>query len=380
MSENILLDFKDLRLYFKYSPNVPSTNLFMGYNQNVQFNSTDSFSTSVPMRLYLEEKLDTTKGNLQKASENYLRMAKIIDGLNLTIHEGEDVSIVGESGCGKTTLLMSLFKLYQEELGQSSGEILYNYNGTIVDLLQLPEKEIRELRGLQFGLIPQLGKESINPTLKIGYQTGEILKERLSESQEIIKAKVIEYFGKVAFPGTDVNINKYVYKLSGGEAQKVCVAMALISNPRLVIGDEILSSLDTISQGQLIELLKDLKKHLPIQYLLATHNILSAFHLTETIAVMYAGQIVEVTSVKKFIDEPLHPYSQGMLKAHPWYALKHNSELEAIQGDPPLPYEWPTGCRFSPRCKKAFARCNQEAPPMITVGETKVACWLYDEE
>ena len=267
MSENLLLNIKDLKLHFKFVSRVPSTEFFMTSHQKTQFNSTDGFSTSLAMNEYIQDKVDSANKKLQKKDEEFFKIAKIIDGLNLTIHKGEDVSIIGESGAGKTTLFMSILGLNQPGLVHKEGEIQYNYNGKMVDLLQLPENEMQELRGLEFGLIPQIGKSALDPLLTIGYQTGEILKERLSEKQEIIKEKIIEYLGKVAFPGTKENIKKYVHQLSGGEAQKVCIAMALISNPNIIIGDEILSSLDTTTQGVVIELLKDIKKSVPFQYL-----------------------------------------------------------------------------------------------------------------
>lgn len=382
MDEDVLIDFKNLRLYYKFASKSSSTQFFMNGTRTVQFNAEEFYASNISDKtnFRLMDELATSRKKLLKTTKDYLDMAKIIDGLNLTIHQGEDVSIVGETGCGKTTLLMSLLNLRQEELGYMRGEILYNYKGNMVDLLQLPEDEMREIRGLEFGLVPQLGRASLDPFLRVGYQTGEILKERLSENQEYIKSKVIEYFGRLAFPKPNTKIDKFVHELSGGEAQRVCIAMALISGPKVLLGDEIFSALDTINQASLMDLLKDIKQHLPFQYILATHNIQAACTLTQTIAVMYAGQIVEVTPAKKFLEEPLHPFSQGLLKALPWYAFKHNVELESIEGDAPLPYVWPTGCRFSPRCKRATAKCNQEAPPIFTVGEVKVACWLYSEE
>ena len=350
---------------------------FATAGRNAKFNAEDFYSKNFSNNPALLDELELTKKEIIKSAKNYLSMMKIVDGTDLTVYEGKNTSIIGESGCGKSTLLLSILNFPQEELGYLSGNIFYNLDGKMIDLLKLKESQMREIRGLQIGLIPQLAKASINPWLTIGFQTGEILKERFSEDQEIIKEKVIEYLGKVAFPESHIKINKYVNQLSGGEAQKVVIAMALISNPKFLLADEIFSALDTITQSQIIELLKDLTKELPFQFLLTTHNITAALNVTENIAVMYAGQIVESTTVRKFLDEPLHPYTQGLLNALPFYAFRKGKKLEPIDGDSPIPFVWPTGCRFSPRCKKAFAKCNQEAPPMVTVGEVKVACWLY---
>lgn len=380
MSENILLDIRNLKLYYKFAPQNSSSNVFFATaGTSVKFNAEEFYAKNFSNNQALLDELELSKKQIIKSAKNFLKMMKVVDDASLTLYKGKNTSVIGESGCGKTTLLMSVLNLPQEELGYMNGEILYNKDGTIIDLLKLKEKDMRELRGLEFGLIPQLAKASINPWITIGLQTGEILKERLSEPQELVKEKVIEYLGKVAFPDGNVKIHKYVNQLSGGEAQKVCIAMALISNPKLLLADEIFSGLDTVTQSQIMELLKDLSNKLPFQFLLATHNITAALNISDDISIMYAGQIVESTTVRKFMEEPLHPYTQGLLNALPWYAFRKGKPLEAIDGESPNPYVWPTGCRFSPRCKKAFARCNKEEPPLISVGEVKVACWLYSE-
>ena len=338
-----ILEIKDLKQYFKF-PSVHSSNYFYSSgSQSVQFNAAEFFSKSLSSKPDVLDDLELSRKELARQTKDYVELMKIIDGVNLTIQEGENLSIIGESGCGKTTLLLSLLNLPRPELKYLAGEILYYSGDKSIDLLSLPEKQMKQIRGLHFGFIPQLAKESINPFLGIQLQTGEILKERLSEKQEIIKSKVIEYLGKVAFPDPKTKVKKFVHQLSGGEAKKVIIAMAIIANPRILLADEMFSSLDVITQSQVSELLKDLNKQLPFQFIFTTHNLAAALNLSKSIAIMYAGEIVEVTTVSKFLEEPLHPYSLGLLQAAPWYATRKGLELKSIDGDPPLPYIWPQG-------------------------------------
>lgn len=380
MPEKPILDIRDLKLYFKFSQEHSSNYFYSSASQSVQFNSVEFYSKALSTQPDFLDQLEISRRELARQTKDYVELMKVIDGVNLTIPEGKNMSIIGESGCGKTTLLLSIINIPRPELKYLAGEILYNKGDKVVDILSLPYKKMLQLRGLHFGFIPQLAKESINPLLEVGFQTGEILSDRLSEKQEIIKSKVIEYLGKVAFPDPKIKVKKYVHQLSGGEAQKVVIAMALITNPRILLADEIFSSLDVITQSQVSELLKDLNKHLPFQFIFTTHNLASAMNLSNEIAVMHAGEIVEVTTVNKFLAEPLHPYSQGLLQSAPWYAMRKGLELKGIDGDPPLPYVWPRGCRFSPRCPKAIAKCTEERPILFNVDERKVACWLYSDE
>jgi oligopeptide/dipeptide ABC transporter ATP-binding protein len=375
-----ILQIRNLQLYYKFAP-LSSTNVyFYSGSRTFEFKPYEFYEKKtkkeelkddfeISKKLIQEPKLDT--------NQQYM---KIVDGVNLNIDEGQNLSIIGESGCGKTTLLLSILNLPDQNLKFKSGEMIYKIGSDLIDLMKLNEENMRGLRGIHFGLIPQLARDSINPWLKIGLQTGEILSDRLSQSQEVTKEKVIEYLGKVTFPSPKIKINKYVHQLSGGEAQKVCIAMALISNPRILLADEILSSLDTISQAQVMELLKELhsKSDSPFQYIFTTHNITAAYNMSDIISVMYAGEIVEIAPSNLLISEPLHPYTQGLLSAIPWFATKNNLPLSYIPGEPPVPYIWPKGCRFAPRCSKAVAKCSQEKPLVFNIKERQVMCWLYE--
>lgn len=378
MSDKPIVQFKDLRLYFKFQEESASNYFYASASQAVRFDPTEFYKKSSEKT---NPDFERSRRESLKSPKNNLGLMKVIDGVNLSIPEGKNMSIIGESGCGKTTLLLSMLNFPRPELKYYSGQILYDSPEGPVDILSLPEDHMRRLRGLHFGLIPQLGKSSMNPWLQVGFQTGEILKERLSNSQMIIKSKIMEYLGKVAFPQPGIKSKKYIHQLSGGEAQKVILAMALIANPRILLADEIFSGVDVISQSQIIDLLKELNKELPFQIIFTTHNLAAAFNLTELIAVMYAGELVEITTAKKFMDEPLHPYSQGLLSALPWYAMRKGIELQGIDGELPNAYVWPTGCRFSPRCSKVMPRCKQEKPPVFLIDdERQVACWLYSDE
>lgn len=379
MADKFIFDIKDLKLYFNYALDSSRDSFYVRKSQREKFDYNEFYSKNYSKNSYILDEKNASKKKIMQSAKKYIEMMKILDGVNLTVYEGESTSIIGESGCGKSTLLLSILNLPQEELAYRSGEILYNNEGTIVDLLKLPEKEMLELRGFHFGYIPQMAKSAINPMIPIGFQVGELLQERLSRNQELIKSKVIEYLGKVALPDPNIKADKYVHQLSGGEAQRVVIALALINNPHIILADEMFSALDTVLQSQIMDLLKDLSEKIHLQYVIASHNISAAINITQRIAVMYGGQIVESTPVKKFLEEPLHPYTQGMLNATPWYAARKGTEFEAIPGDSPQPFVWPKGCRFASRCKKAFAKCIREAPPLIQIEETTVACWLYSE-
>ncbi|MHA1976449.1 MAG: ABC transporter ATP-binding protein [Candidatus Hodarchaeales archaeon] len=305
---------------------------------------------------------------------------KAVDGASLNLRRGESLCIIGETGCGKSTLLNTILRLFANYLALIEGEINYYSpdSSSPINLLSLDNKGINEYRGIKIGYIPQLPKESLNPWLTIGFQSGEILLERLSLRQEAIKERVVEYLGKVALPEPKTNYKKYVDSLSVGQAQRVCISMALIADPEILLADEPLASLDAANQATIIDLIQTLKKDLGGSYMFATHNIGAATRLADAIVVMYGGEVVEYCSVSKFLDEPLHPYSQGLLNALPWYSVGKDGLLEEIPGKIPKPYDWPSGCKFHPRCKHVMDKCKSEKPQRTDTGGSFVECFLYE--
>ena len=306
-------------------------------------------------------------------------MVKAVDGATFTLRRGESLCLIGETGCGKSTLLLAILQLYADYMSYIQGEVNYYPpdSSTPINLLSLDNKSMNGYRGIKIGYIPQLPKESLNPWLTVGFQSGEILLERLSLRQEKIKERVYEYLGKVALPKPKINYKKYVDSLSHGQAQRVCISMALIADPEILLADEPLASLDTANQATIIELLQTLKRDLGGSHMFATHNIRAATKLGDRIAVMYGGEVVEANSVSKFIDEPLHPYSKGLLKALPWYSARKDGLLEEIPGKLPKPYDWPRGCKFHPRCNHIMSKCKTEKPSRIANEESFVECFLY---
>ncbi len=379
---NPLLEIKDLRFHFKFHSFERSKYLDQKFMEYLQYRP--SFDPNP-----LEKKAREDYWNLGREQrivdgEDYTYqqeeiLVKAVDGLDLILHEGESISIIGETGSGKSSLLFAIMNFHLPHLYRKEGNINYipRETKTPVNLLPLSDHQMEQYRGIHLGFVPQLPKESLNPWLKIGFQTGEVLFEKLSIRQEKVKERVLEFLGKVVLPDPKANYDKFVDKLSGGEAQRVCIAMALLSDPRILLADEPLSALDSIIQANVIHLLLTLKKELKYSYLFATHNIGAAGQLGDSIAVMYGGEVVEVSPKEKFFDEPLHPYSQGLLKSAPWYAIKHGLELAEIPGELPKPHEWPTGCKFHPRCPKALAMCQKNKPPRTQENGSSVECFLY---
>ncbi|PWI47752.1 peptide ABC transporter ATP-binding protein [Candidatus Heimdallarchaeota archaeon B3_Heim] len=377
-----LLQIKDLKFYFKFHSFERSKYLDQKFMEYLQYRP--SFEPNPLEKKAREDYWSLGREKRIVDGEDYTYqqeevLVKAVDGLNITVHENESISIIGETGSGKSSLLFSIMNFHLPHLSHKKGEINYisRNTKTPVNLLSLSEQQMEQYRGIHLGFIPQLPKESLNPWLKIGFQTGEVLFEKLSVRQEKIKERVLEFLGKVVLPDPKINYNKYVDKLSGGEAQRVCIAMALLADPRIILADEPLSALDTIIQANVIHLLLTLKKELKSSYVFATHNLGVAGQLGDTIAVMYGGEIVEVRSKEKFFEEPLHPYSKGLLNSAPWYAVKHGLELEEIPGELPKPHEWPSGCKFHPRCPSAMAMCQNKKPPRMQMNGSLIECFLY---
>ena len=285
MSTKELLIYKNLSLHYRY----------LGYDGSFYLDEKSA------KNLFFKNKTKPELKNKTKYSEIELELKKLalkekkpvikaIDNASLTIFKNESVGIIGETGSGKSTLLLSVFNFPNDNLVTRTGEIFYfdDEKGDYVELLNLEENKINHYRGFHFGLIPQLPRESLNPWIKVGFQSGEILQERGNWKENKIRERVIEILGKTALPDPKTKFKKFANQLSTGEAQKVCIALALIANPKILFADELLSSLDTISQSQIIDLLNTLKKDIGINFITATHNIGAAGLLSERIVVIYA--------------------------------------------------------------------------------------------
>lgn len=303
----------------------------------------------------------------------------IVDGVNLTIDQGETVGLVGETGAGKTVTALSILRILQpigetRPLWKISGEVLFKGK----DLFKLSEEEMREIRGKQIALVTQNPIASLHPMDIIGYQTGETLEEHQMAEIEKIKKLVIEHLGKVEIADAKKRFSGFRHQFSGGEGQRILLAMSLIRNPSILIADEPTSSLDVTVQRQILELLKEMKKEFHLSMLLITHNLGVIAEMSDQVYVMYAGKIIEHSDVIAIFHKPLHPFTRGLLATVPRIDQDF-FKFEGIPGEPPNPLYPISGCNFHPRCKYAKAVCNQEVPELAEIEPNHfVACLRID--
>jgi len=303
----------------------------------------------------------------------YFRASKgvvqAVDNVDLTLSTNEAVVIIGESGCGKSSMAKALLRLLPRNVDTYSGRVFLN--GT--DVMALDDEEYRkEIRWVKMSMVPQAAMNSLNPVLKVGDQVAEpmIVHHGVTKEAALEQAKAM--FQRVGVPVDFVN--RYAFELSGGMRQRVAIAMALVTLPDLVILDEPTSALDVLTQANIMNLLKRIKKEISTSFILITHDIATSSELADRVAVMYAGQIVEVSDSYRFFSAPLHPYSAKLMASVP--KLRAKSEPDYITGQPPSLIKPPTGCRFAARCHKRFEKCSEE-PPVIAQDGRLVKCWLY---
>lgn len=287
-------------------------------------------------------------------------LIKIVDGVDLKIHEGETVGLIGPTATGKTVTAKALLGILQP-LGKGKpewkieGEVLYKGK----DLVKLSEEDFRELRGNEISMIFQKPRSSLNPILMIGYQTGEPVEAHEDIERQRLKKTVMDYLGKVKLPDAKKRFYFFQHQFSGGEAQRIMIAMALICNPSLLIADEPTSDLDVTVQRQVLELLKKVKREFGLSMLFITHDLGVIAEMSDYVYVMYAGRIIEHSDVYTVFKEPRHPYTRGLLHAIPRIDADC-FELKGIRGDPPQPpYNIP-GCVFHPRCEYVKDYCKEK--------------------
>lgn len=356
--------------------------------------------------------------NVRLNFHTYAGEVKALDGVSFVVKRGEALGLVGESGCGKSVTALTIVGLLPENAAVTDGKIVLRGK----NLLEISSEEMRKVRANNIAMVFQDPTTFLNPVLTLGEQLEEVfllnperlariaaerkledalveahsqeertqLKEgaesggsahKLSKSQQKKLAKIlsIEVMKQVQLPDAERILKEYPHELSGGMRQRCMIAMALARNPDLFIADEITTALDVTIQAQILELLRQLKRELTGSTLLITHDLGVVAELCDRVAVMYAGNIIELADVKELFANPLHPYTQGLMRAIPMID-RPLERLETIPGSVPDLIYPPSGCRFHPRCPFAFEKCKLEKPELIHVGKTHtVACHLFGE-
>lgn len=298
-----------------------------------------------------------------------------VDGVSFYVKPGETLGIVGESGCGKSVTSLSAMRLIPNPPGKILEGSEINFDG--MNLMGLSEKEMRKIRGNEISMIFQEPMTSLNPVLKIGGQLSEVLILHQKMSKSNARDKAVNMLKLVGIPRPEKIIDEYPHILSGGMRQRAMIAMALACNPKLLIADEPTTALDVTVQAQILELMRELKEKINSSIMLITHNLGVVAETCDRIIVMYAGKIVEEGDVKSIFDDPLHPYTKGLLDSIPSLEVKQK-KLDSIPGVVPNPLNMPKGCRFSPRCSRAMKICREKEPDTFVLGdERKVSCFLY---
>jgi peptide/nickel transport system ATP-binding protein len=301
--------------------------------------------------------------------------APVVDGIDLKIDRGEVLALVGESGCGKSMTAMSILRLVPKPGRIEKGEILLLGK----DVMHLSVVEMRKVRGAVISMIFQEPMTSLNPVFRAGDQVIEaiLLHDRVSRAEA--RARALALFKEVGIPDPEQRLDAFPHQLSGGIRQRVMIAMALATRPKLLIADEPTTALDVTIQAQILKLLRELRAEFDMAVLLITHDLGVVNELADRIAVMYAGKIVEQGLRRDVLGDAKHPYTQGLLRSMPARATRGQA-LQEIKGTVPAISEWPKGCRFSTRCPRAFEPCRDEAPRVSRLSDNHLVwCHLFHE-
>ncbi|WP_342573098.1 ABC transporter ATP-binding protein [Solibacillus sp. FSL K6-1781] len=298
---------------------------------------------------------------------------------NISFHvkEGEILGVVGESGCGKSVTSQSILRLYDEKH-------LVEYNGAISfrdkNLLELPMKEMEHIRGNNISMIFQDPLSSLDPVYTIGSQISQVLRTHKKISKKEALEKAIELLKLTGIPSPEKRVHQYPHQLSGGMQQRVMIAIALACEPKLLIADEPTTALDVTIQAQILELIQELNEKMDMGIMLITHDLGVVAEVCSRVIVMYLGQVVEEADVKSLFNNPLHPYTKGLIQSIPKMDGDRSKDLYVIQGNVPSLENAPKGCGFSTRCPFATDKCRQENPELTTLSnQQKVRCWHYAE-
>jgi oligopeptide/dipeptide ABC transporter ATP-binding protein len=301
-------------------------------------------------------------------------IVKAVDGVDFHVNSGEIVGLVGESGCGKTVTSLSIIGLIP-----APGKVKGNIDFLGQDLLRLSKEELSDIRGNQISMIFQQPQSSLNPVLTVGDQIAEVLHIHQDVSKNDAWDKAVDMLRLVGIPSPENKVHAYPHEMSGGQAQRVMIAMALILNPMLLIADEPTTALDVTIQAQILDLMRELNKQMNTAIVLITHDLGVIADMVSWVAVMYAGKIVEQTSIKDLFAEPLHPYTEGLIGSIPILGRKKR-RLDIIPGVVPNLINLPEGCVFASRCARKLEICEKEMPELIAQKPRhEVRCWLYQK-
>ncbi|MBS7649210.1 MAG: ABC transporter ATP-binding protein [Thermoproteota archaeon] len=298
---------------------------------------------------------------------------KAVDNVSFSLGKGETVAVIGESGCGKSSLAKSLIRVLPRNVSVYKGTVLLDG----LNLMELNEKTFeKEIRWVKITYIPQAALNSLNDVLKIGDQMIEpiVVKNKASKREALeIATKTLRRLGI-----SEEFLNRYPFELSGGMRQRVIIAMSLMIKPELMLLDEPTSSLDVLTQANIMNLMKKIKEEYKPSMIFITHDVSLSSELADRVAVMYAGQIVEFNSVEKFYNDPAHPYSRKLMESVP--TLRVDKKLDHIPGSPPSLLNPPKGCRFRERCPWRFDKCVEDPPIKFLEKDFYVRCWLYERD
>ncbi len=302
-----------------------------------------------------------------------------VDGVDFYVNSGEVLGIVGESGCGKSVTSLSIMRLISQPGKIEAGEILFEGK----DLVKATEEEMMKIRGNRVSMIFQQPQSALNPVFRAGDQISEVLNIHQDFGKEAGQKRAVELLKLVGIPEPESRAQSFPHELSGGMAQRVMIAMALACVPDLLIADEPTTALDVTIQAQILDLMRDMRTQLGSAMILITHDLGVIAEMADRVAVMYAGEIVEQSPVASLFDEPLHPYTKGLIGSIPILG-EVRERLDVIPGSVPNLVNLPTGCRFAPRCmarvEHNLSICADKRPELVEVYEGhKVRCWLYQD-
>ncbi len=296
--------------------------------------------------------------------------ARAVDGLSLSVERNEALVVLGESGCGKTSLTRALLRLLPRNVARYSGSVILGDT----DIMALDESRFRRsVPWRQISVVMQAAMNAMNPVIRVGEQVAEPLRMHLGYNRVDAMQRAAEVFSMVGLPRDF--LLRYPFELSGGMRQRAVIAMALITEPPLVILDEPTSALDVLTQATITNLLKRIKRDTGTSFILITHDVATSSEIADRVALMYAGQIVEISAAESFYTRPMHPYAQLLMDSVP--RLRGGTPPTHIPGQPPNVFELPAGCRFADRCPHRFQRCEQPPPLFSTPNGSLSRCWLH---